>query len=229
VPVLKNAKHERFAQGLAAGMSQADAYQDAGYKLHRGNASTLAQDKNIIERVAELLERRDNIETRATERAISKLAVTKEAILSELARIGFADIRKAVDWRGNLTRESDNPDGGDVLVIREIVNQHVRLIDSDKIDDDTAAAISEVRQSPTGGLSIKFHDKQAALVNLGKHLGMFIERKEVGQPGDFDRMSDDELRAELRSKLGEIVAGGTSGADAEGEGTKRSRDPSKLN
>lgn len=206
-------------------MSQGDAYEDAGYKLHRGNASKLAQDKNIVVRVQELLDRRDNIETKATERAISKLAVTKEAILSELARIGFADIRKAVDWRGNLTRESDNPDGGDILVIREIVNQQVRLIDSDKIDDDTAAAISEVRQSPTGGLSIKFHDKQAALVNLGKHLGMFVERKEVGQPGDFDRMSDDELRAEL----GAFISGSASGDDAEGAGAKRSGNPSKLN
>lgn len=28
---------------------------------------------------------------------------------------------------------------------------------------------------------------------LGKHLGMFIERKEIGQPGDFDKLPDDEL------------------------------------
>lgn len=223
--VLKNPKRERFAQNLASGMSLLDAYEDAGFKPDRGNAHRAQHKDDIAHRVAELLSKREFIESKATERAISKLAVTKEAIISELAKIGFADIRKAVDWRGNMTRESDNPNGGDVLVIREIVNQHVRLIDSDKIDDDTAAAISEVRQSPTGGLSIKFHDKQAALVNLGKHLGMFIERKEVGQPGEFDRMSDDELRAEF----GALVSDGASGSDADGERAKRSRDTSKLN
>lgn len=30
---------------------------------------------------------------------------------------------------------------------------------------------------------------------LGREIGMFIERHEVGAVGDFDRMSDDELRA----------------------------------
>lgn len=36
-----------------------------------------------------------------------------------------------------------------------------------------------------------------ALELLGKTLGMFIERHEVGQPGDFARMSDDELDGAL--------------------------------
>ena len=30
---------------------------------------------------------------------------------------------------------------------------------------------------------------------------MFIERAEVGQPGDFDRMSDAALRALIKQKL----------------------------
>ncbi len=33
-----------------------------------------------------------------------------------------------------------------------------------------------------------------ALELIGKELGMFIDRKEVGGPGEFDRMSLDELR-----------------------------------
>jgi hypothetical protein len=31
-------------------------------------------------------------------------------------------------------------------------------------------------QSSTGSLSIKMHDKLAALLALGKHLGMFVQR-----------------------------------------------------
>ncbi len=37
-----------------------------------------------------------------------------------------------------------------------------------------------------------------ALELLGKELSMFIDRKEIGDPGDFDRLTDDELMQEIR-------------------------------
>ena len=49
-------------------------------------------------------------------------------------------------------------------------------VPSDKLDEDTAAAISAVSQGSTGALRIKMHNKLAALVVLGKYLGMFDER-----------------------------------------------------
>ena len=50
------------------------------------------------------------------------------------------------------------------------------LVPSDKLDEDTAAAIAAVSQSSTGALRIKMLNKLAALVALGKRLGMFDER-----------------------------------------------------
>lgn len=214
--ILRNSKHERFAQNLAAGMSQGDAYADAGYRPHRGNASKLAQDQNIVERVQELLDRRDKIEHAATEKAIERLSITKEAVLEELRRIGFADIRKAVEWRGHLIRETDNPDGGDVLVVKEIFSNNVRLIDSDQIDDETASAIAEVRQSPTGGLSIKFHDKQAALVNLGKHLGLFKERIEHTGKDGGPIQTEVSARDTLADRIAGIASRKPEGGDTGG-------------
>lgn len=188
-------------------MSLLDAYEDAGFKPDRGNASRLQQKDSILRRVQELFDNRAVIDAKATERAIEKLAITKEAVLGELAKIGFADIRKAVEWRGNMTRETDQPDGGDVLVIKEITNQQVRLIDSDKIDDDTAAAIAEVRQSPTGGLSIKLHDKRGALVDLGRHLGLFKERVELtGKDGKPIETQDVSARDILADRIAGIAA-----------------------
>jgi phage terminase small subunit len=35
MPVLKNARHEKFAQALAKGKSATDAYNEAGFKPHR--------------------------------------------------------------------------------------------------------------------------------------------------------------------------------------------------
>jgi len=37
MPELKNPKHERFAQLIAEGMTQVDAYEEAGYRLRGGN------------------------------------------------------------------------------------------------------------------------------------------------------------------------------------------------
>lgn len=82
--VLKNPKHEQFARGLAGGKSQYDAHAYAGYKPHRGNASLLAQDKNIVARVAEILSERENIHAQSTAKAIERVSLTKEWIIAKL-------------------------------------------------------------------------------------------------------------------------------------------------
>lgn len=44
-----------------------------------------------------------------------------------------------------------------------------------------------------------------ALELLGKEMGMFIERREVGEPGEFDRMTEEELREFLAQDEAVIV------------------------
>lgn len=60
---LKNARHERFAQELAKGKSQAEAYTKAGYKPDDGAASRLSGNIKVRDRVAEL-------QSRAAEKAV---------------------------------------------------------------------------------------------------------------------------------------------------------------
>lgn len=57
MPALSNPRHERFAQALAKGMTQAEAYADAGYKPSEPNASRLTSNDKVQKRVAELQER----------------------------------------------------------------------------------------------------------------------------------------------------------------------------
>lgn len=38
MPILRNTRHEAFAQNLAKGMSAAAAYRKAGYKANDGSA-----------------------------------------------------------------------------------------------------------------------------------------------------------------------------------------------
>lgn len=54
MPALSNAKHERFAQELAKGKTQAEAYAEAGYTGDRTAASRLSTNVNVQTRVAEL-------------------------------------------------------------------------------------------------------------------------------------------------------------------------------
>lgn len=54
---LSNPRHERFAQELAKGKSQIEAYEAAGYQPNPSAASRLATDVKVCERVAEIAER----------------------------------------------------------------------------------------------------------------------------------------------------------------------------
>jgi hypothetical protein len=40
-------------------------------------------------------------------------------------------------------------------------------------------------------------DKKGALVDIARHLGMFVDRREQGRPGDFAALSDEELDGRL--------------------------------
>jgi phage terminase small subunit len=57
LPCLSNPKHERFAQGLAKGLTQVEAYEEAGYKPDTGAAARLSVNVSLKARVAELQER----------------------------------------------------------------------------------------------------------------------------------------------------------------------------
>lgn len=50
--VLKNQRHEIFAQAIASGETQEAAYRKAGYKPNASNASTLNRNQQVRERVA---------------------------------------------------------------------------------------------------------------------------------------------------------------------------------
>lgn len=106
-----------------------------------------------------------------------RTGITADRVLNELAKIGFADIRKAVKW--GVVGAKMAGEGDEV-----IVENAISLIDSDALDDDTAAAIAEVAQTNVG-LKIKLHDKRAALTDLGRHLGLFLDRVQHSADADL--------------------------------------------
>lgn len=55
MPALKNARHERFAQGIVKGLTVDSAYEAAGFRPHSGNASRLRGNESVKARIEELL------------------------------------------------------------------------------------------------------------------------------------------------------------------------------
>ena len=92
MPILQNARHERFAQEIAAGKTVEIAYAAAGFQpdARRANPYRLRKRDDIGQRVDELLTARACTDAIATERAIEKTSITKARVAEELGRIGFA-------------------------------------------------------------------------------------------------------------------------------------------
>jgi phage terminase small subunit len=165
--ILRNPRHERFAQELAAGKPATEAYVLAGYRSNAGNASTLKADQNISKRVAEILANHERVEQEGLERAIERSAITKQRVLEELAKIGFANM---ADYM------RAGPDGDPILdfsaLTRDQTAALVEVIVED-FKDGRGEGSRDVRR-----VKFKLADKRAALVDMGRHLGMFVDRHE---------------------------------------------------
>lgn len=101
MPTLDNARHERFAQELAKGKTQEEAYKEAGYKGDRTAASRLSTNVNLQARVAEI-QNRAAIRTEITVAGITERLLniaakgeTKEdAPMLSVARAALMDAAK---------------------------------------------------------------------------------------------------------------------------------------
>jgi hypothetical protein len=115
MPVLPNARHERFAQNLAAGMTGDAAYEAAGFAPNRHNASRLKTTETVRNRVAELTQCGANAvadllsaKQRFIQAAYERLA--KEVPTIELK--GAADLKAIADAALALDKDERVVEGG---------------------------------------------------------------------------------------------------------------------
>lgn len=126
------------------------------------------------------------------QREFAALAASRQAVLAEFAKLAFANILDYV----------------------RIDQDGLAEVDLRRVDRDTGAAIDEVivdYSDPRNGdppqvkrVRFKLADKRAALVDLGRHLGLFSERR----PADELDMSDAELRQRISVGLAGLAAVG---------------------
>lgn len=183
-------RQARFVDEYMIDLNATQAAIRAGYSAKTANeqGARLLAKVSVKEALSERMKARE-----------VRTEITQDRVLAELAKIGFADIRRALEW------------GPDVMVVDEqtgetAVSNGVALVPSEKIDSDTALAISEISQT-ANGIKIKMHDKRAALVDIGRHLGMFKDKVELSGSLSLKDMSDEEIREEIAAIAGGLKIG----------------------
>ena len=199
-------KQQRFVEEYLIDLNATAAYRRAGYEAEGNsaevNAARLLRNAQVADAIAAAQGERS-----------ARTEITADLVLKELAKIGFADMRKLLKWTGNLPR-MDLDRAEETGEVEISAANFVRLFDSDELDDDIVGAISEISQTKDGALKVKLHDKQAALVNIGKHLGMFTTKIEHSGAVDVNHKVQEDADAFTRSIAG-IAArvGAGSGVD----------------
>jgi hypothetical protein len=138
---LKNARHERFAQGLFEGMTADASYTAAGFSPSRFNASRLSTKDNIRNRVLEL-------KAAAAEKVTEKVAIDAAWVLSKASELydkaleakALSVAKGALDLIGKHV---------DVQAFRDQVN-HTGLIEYKNLSDEEIEARIAAHQADNG-------------------------------------------------------------------------------
>ncbi|MFG1462274.1 terminase small subunit [Xanthobacter sp. DSM 24535] len=135
------------------------------------------------------------------QRAISeRTGVTAERVIEELAKIGFANM---MDYMRS------SPQGDPYLDFSNLTREQAAALAEVTVEDFKDGRGDDARD--VRRVKFKLHDKRAALVDLGKHLGLFKERIEhTGKDGGPIEVSQsrDAIEASIESKLARISASG---------------------
>lgn len=164
MPALKNAKHEKFVQAYMRGKHEGNAarcYKEVFGTNNRTSAYKLLHRADIVCRINELRKQVEDLHAVATERAIEELAISKERIMAELARMGFANMLDYIRPKANGTVTVDLAalDRDKATAIQEVT--------VDAIETDDGPRAFRVR--------FKLCDKRAALIDLAKLAGFYAE------------------------------------------------------
>ena len=178
--------HLAMAKALADGATQEEAYLATGLK----GKEPRFLGSQLLRTNPHIGEYVDIAKKIASLLVVDHLAVTEERITRELAKIGFCNIKKLYAKDG-------------------------RLLEPHELDDDTAAAVTEIEETvlrtdaESGEQTIKrkykMGDKKGALQLLGNSRAIQMFRENVAVEHSEEKLTEAQLDArlaELRRKAG---------------------------
>ena len=187
-------QQESFAQILASGRSQADAYRAAYPGSQEWKPEALYAAASAL----------------AADHKVSIRAKTLKAIITQQA--------------------IEDATADKVWVMRRLKTVAERCLQAAPVMDKKGHPV--FTETPEGEElpAFVFNSMGAnrALELIGKEGGMFIDRKEIGEPGAFDRMSDDELRRAI-SEADAVIAAAARSARNDRKGRDRGRAKTSSN
>lgn len=167
--VLGNERWEKFSNLLAQGETQYKAYAKAGFGPNSRSAAKLANNPVIMERVRQL-----------QELAIVETTLTIKRVLDELEKIGFANM---------LDYIKIGEDGQPELNFTGLTREKAAAIGEITTEELTNPRTGEV----TRRTKFKLLDKKGALVDIGKYLGMWVDRRDIRVGGVMLHMTPSDM------------------------------------
>jgi phage terminase small subunit len=138
--------------------------------------------------------------------------ITSDRVLLELAKIGFANM-------ADYMRVGEH--GDPVLDFSNLTRDQAAALIEVTVEDFLDGRGEDARE--VRRVKFKLADKKGALVDIGKHLGMFVDRKEISGPEggpvelktqsiDLSKLTDEEFDtyAELCAKIRESATSPTA-------------------
>jgi phage terminase small subunit len=160
---LSNVKHERFAQERAAGRTITESWRIASGTRSRYSASVVGLREDVLARIAELRDDQQDVRRRIIDAAAAKLEVSAEAVISELAKLAFANMADYI---------SIGADGEPVLDFASLTRDQAAAIQEITIDEFSEGRGADARR--VRRVKFKLANKRTALMALGTHLGIFV-------------------------------------------------------
>jgi len=181
-------KQRQFVKEYLVDLNATQAAIRAGYSPKTANEQATRLLVNVSIRTA--------IE-KAMQKRSERTEITADMVLQEFWSIAKDDIKNHLAYRTEKTL-IDYEDGKPIFGYKTIVD----MKDSNEVDTKN---VSEFSCDKDGKIRFKLYCRDNALLQVGKHLGMFVEKSKVeltGKDGgplkiekgiDFESLTDEEL------------------------------------
>lgn len=182
------AKQRRFVDEYLIDLNATQAAIRAGYseKTARAQGHRLLTDVDIASAVQE-----------AQASRAERTEITQDAVLRELAKIGFANMQDYM---------RAGSDGDPYLDFSQLTRDQAAALAEVTVEDFKDGRGEDARD--VRRVKFKLADKRAALVDIGKHLGMFKDRVEHSGPDGGPIQTEVSARDILAGKLAGLAARG---------------------
>lgn len=173
-------KQERFVAEYLVDLNATQAAIRAGYSANNADVTGPRLLGNV--RIATAISEK--------RRAISaKLEVTAERVIAELALLGFANIQDFMKAGTN---------GEPYLDFSGLTRDQAAALAEVTVEDFVDGRGEDARDVKR--VKFKLWDKRQALVDLGKHLGLFVEKISLNVTGNLPHSLDEMLAAIERER-----------------------------